>query len=265
MLQIQNIVHRKRDIVSAPLALFGRRPARYTFIVGCGHTGSTLLARILYGHPDIHSARYETGAFQPTLPKFHELARLYRDAVGAGKDMLVEKTPRHVHRARAIRFWLPQARFIVTVRDGRDVVASLAARYGSFEQAFERWTEDTRASIAVVEQYGGVVFRLEDLIAAPEAQIRRLCSFLDLEFSDRLLDYSETKVQWGPPGDDSEHTRLRQRQVNSPISDTSGRWRVELTPEQIARFRTPDSSRLGQAFGYDYADSSLADLKRSGS
>lgn len=251
-MSLKKILGLARDVASAPRALWGRRPDQQTFIVGCGHTGSTLLARILYGHPVIHSARYETGAFLHPLPKFKQLSQLYEEAVASGRTMLVEKTPKHVHRVGAIRRWLPSARFIVTARDGRDVVASLARRYGNFDRAFRRWNEDTQASLDVVRRYGALVVRLEDLVASPEREMRRVCDFLELDFSETLLDYTEQRVQWGPADDETAQTRLRERQVNSPIRDTSGRWRSELTPAQVALFDTDESRRLGEALGYAY-------------
>ena len=101
------------------------------FICGCGHSGTTLLATILSAHPDVYVPLHETYAFFARRPgRLWRLWRLRRATLRAGKRYLIEKTPRHINALGTIRREVRGARFVVMVRDGRDVTASFAEALG---------------------------------------------------------------------------------------------------------------------------------------
>ena len=73
------------------------------------------------------------------LPKFSFLVRQYSHAFirildilseEQGKDIWIEKTPRHLHCIDQIEKLLPEPQFIHIIRSGKDVVASLMGRSG---------------------------------------------------------------------------------------------------------------------------------------
>jgi len=232
------------------------------FICGCGHTGTTLMTVILATHPQLHVPLYETNAFVTPGRRYGRilaLRRLRRDALAAGTSYIVEKTPRHIRRLALIRRWVPGARFVVMVRDGRDVTASIGKRdRGDFAGGLERWVSDTAIAVAERDKSDVFVQRYEDLVSDPAAAIREVCRFLEIPYLDSLLEYhreqrswaGETIVRKGTGVGPSEHRSLRNWQINQPIFDGRGRWTRELPPEIVSRFDSGRPRELMETFGY---------------
>lgn len=236
-----------------------RSVARSVFIVGAGHSGTSLLLRILGEHPQVFAPNVETGVFNGGVD-WSNLARLYTEARDAGRSVLVEKTPQHVHSADLIRATVPGALFIVVVRDGRDVVSSRARRHGgNFDFALKRWQRFTEASIAQLGRADAHLWRYEDFIDDPESSIRAVCSFVSIDFDPAMLDYHRrTKPFFGQPGtrkgsgaDGAEHNALRAWQINQPIIDGRGKWRDTLPHAVAAKFRDEPYRSLMLRLGYD--------------
>ena len=115
----------------------------YIFIIGCGHSGTTLLNKIIGNHMNVLGFNYETKLFlsddQNTIKKLdeYEQKRKYRE-----KKYIVEKTPVHVYCIDKMYKYIKNPKIIVMVRDGRDAICSLKKRYGSFKKAKNRWIND---------------------------------------------------------------------------------------------------------------------------
>jgi hypothetical protein len=107
-----------------------------------------------------------------------------------------DKTPGYVKRMREIQEYLPEARFIHLIRDGRDVALSILKQtFGpeTIEAAAERWRGRVlrgRAQQPYLAYYMEV--RFEDLVLDTEGQLRRICDFIELEFHPAMLGYHET-------------------------------------------------------------------------
>jgi hypothetical protein len=230
------------------------------FVCGCGHTGTTLAATILSAHPQIYAPYRETFAFRGGWwVRVKALRAMRRGALAAGKRYIVEKTPRHIHRLRAIRRHVKGARFVIMVRDGRDVTASIARRHeGNFEAGLARWVADTGVALAERGKADVFILRYEDLVGDPPAAVRGLCDFLGVPYLDRLLEYhtearlwfGQHSVERGTGVGHQEHMRLRNWQVNQPIFDGRGRWTKELPQEFVRRFETGRPREIMDAFGY---------------
>ena len=226
------------------------------FICGCGHSGTTLLATILSAHPDTFVPLYETNIF--LKPDYEDAYRkLRREARQQGKIALIEKTPRHVQKLELIRNTVPRAKFIIPVRDGRDVAASVRTRIGTAEAGVTRWIENNRYVLPERGKPDVLIYRHEDLVADPERLLRRICRFLRLNYDPRMLDYHKQQRLWfkqteirHASGFDKEHVVLRNWQVNQPIFDNSGRWKKELSEADIAPLMRGEGRRLMRAFGY---------------
>lgn len=231
---------------------FAPKPRSSVFICGCGHSGTTLLARILSTHPSVFSLPYETAAFVDSNgPKWKAVARLLAGAALSLKPVLVEKTPSHIHHTAAISRVLPRSSFIVATRDGRDTVASLGKRYKDHQRAFDRWVNDSRASRLRIAAGSSILWRYEDFIDSPSQSLARLCDFIGIAYSDELLDYHKRPVTWGSrQSTPSAHSELRNRQVNQPITDNRGKWKDELPADIAARFGEGEARELMSYFGY---------------
>jgi len=142
-------IRRRADLAAAVAsrALAPARPPRApVFIAGCGRSGTTLVGALLAAHPGVryyfeplHRWAAVDPSFDfllryiPTEPNFPFdgdvpytarawFPRVFRQP---GRRRLVEKTPEHGLRLRALRELAPDATIVYVLRDGRDVVRSI--------------------------------------------------------------------------------------------------------------------------------------------
>uniref|UniRef100_UPI0024690DBE sulfotransferase family protein n=1 Tax=Chromohalobacter sp. 48-RD10 TaxID=2994063 RepID=UPI0024690DBE len=120
------------------------------FVVGCGHSGTTLVAAKLGRHGDAHLIGRETHGYAPAcgLRASRRSTQEWLSTLRANnKKLLIEKTPKHVHVIPRVRRVLPEARFLAMVRNPLDNCFSLYQRYGDLGFAIDRWNMDNAAII----------------------------------------------------------------------------------------------------------------------
>lgn len=152
-----------------------------------------------------------------------------------GKPRWGEKTPRHYLHIDTLLEWFPKARVIYLVRDPRAVVSSmLATPWGGRDTEISvqewlqclrimgKWEEDERVHVVAYEQ----------LVSDPEQQLRRICRFLDEEYSPAMGDRSqadlllEKRQGWA---------RQAVAEALKPLSqDSITKWRSNLSGYQVA-------------------------------
>lgn len=118
---------------------------------------------------------------------------LVRHDAGAppGSDLVWgDKSPDYVNHIDVLASVFPHARFVHIFRDARDQCLSLRRRNAtSAARAAQRWadgvTKARRDGRRVPERYLEV--RYEDLLARPEAELRRCCDFLGLDFEAGMV------------------------------------------------------------------------------
>jgi hypothetical protein len=230
------------------------------FICGCGHSGTTILANILAGHPAIHVPLDETGVFAQTpYAARRKLSLLRWEARRTGKRVLVEKTPKHIRHLDLLFSLSPRARLIIPVRDGRDVAASIARRYGEeLDRGINRWIEDNSIVASIRSQPGVFCYRYEDFVADPATLLRQLCEFLELEWNDLLLTHHDQDRRWFQQRDVKatsvqDHKAFRNWQVNQPIFDGRNKWRGDYTEQDMRRLYEGKGGDLMSAWGYSQA------------
>ncbi|MDR6918656.1 septal ring factor EnvC (AmiA/AmiB activator) [Pseudomonas sp. 3296] len=112
-----------------------------------------------------------------------------------GKSWLVEQTPWYGQRLDLVSKLFPDAKFIHMVRDGRDVALSFARTtwwHISPRLNLARWQREIKkiatdaSSFLKPDCYLEVKY--EDLVANPESELRKVCTFLGIEFDPRMLD-----------------------------------------------------------------------------
>lgn len=188
--------------------------AELVFVVGARRSGTYWLQRILTSHPQVDGVPSETYLFSegvaPLLRRLHNGARsspqvgaVYAERVAVirglrglcdsvlgpylepGSRYLVERTPDHVRHIALISEIYPGARFVHIIRDGRDVARSLLAKpWGpdGIEVAASEWRDSVRAGRAQAlppARYREL--RYEELLAQPDAAIRSLFDWLELD------------------------------------------------------------------------------------
>ena len=113
------------------------------------------------------------------------------------KKIWVEKTPRHLHYIALIEKYIPDAKFIHIVRNGKDVVASLyevthkhPEIWGgprSIEQCINRWINDVRISLRHLHRPNHILVQYENLVEAPRSILEKLCAFIGIPFDEVML------------------------------------------------------------------------------
>ena len=223
-------------------------------IGGCGSSGTTLLRRMLDRHPAVfcgpestvflervtgpaelgartglHPSEIE--AWQRSSRSQAEFIDLFQAACLArtGKRVWADKTPENIGRLPFVWRHFPRARFVHLIRDGRDVTCSL--RHQSWMKLRDRAASDVAARCATywVDRIAlgramrtdprYVELRYEDLVRDPEATLRELLRFLQVDWCERVLRAEAA-------ADDP---------AGGPAFTTSvGRWRRELSGPELA-------------------------------
>lgn len=248
-----------------PISATNAEPAVEIFICGCGHSGTSLLANMFASHPDVFIPLKETNAFfqEASAPTTTQQGMSYANLKDAyqksGKKYLAEKTPRHIEKIEKIRAQAKNAKFIVMVRDGRDVAASFIKRTGRASDGRTRWVSANRIAIAEQQSKDVYIQRYEDLIEAPCESLRSICDFLLIDFNDEMLTYHEKSHRWfgatgQTPGDGRDgtgHRELRNWQINQPIFDDRGKWKRLLPWREKVRFKYGAGKKILKHFNYE--------------
>ena len=197
-------------------------------------------------NPGLRPADLERGrTFAAVVTPAYELW-----ARGEGKPRWGDKTPLHVLEIPQLVGLFPTAQFVHLVRDGRDVALSLAGKGWGQRCAYTaavQWRRCVEAGLADGRPLGASCYHelsYEELLAAPESTLRRLCAFLDEDFVPALLRPSRIPLpaarppQWAPGLAD----RL----------DAAGvaRWKRELPADEEVVFESVAGDLL-RRLGYE--------------
>lgn len=129
-----------------------------------------------------------------------------------------------IHRA------FPQARYLHLLRDGRDVIASMADRGRSIEVATRRWKVSVRQVLALEPRLSRSQFmeaRYEDLVSRPEDTLKRICSFVGIQYTASMLEF------WRLPTTIEHKHYDHHRNLGRPLfTDSIGSWTDRLSASQ---------------------------------
>lgn len=162
-----------------------------------------------------------------------------------GCDGWVEKTPRHLRAASRFDEWFEYTAVIHVLREPAGAIGSYlaaSARYpwawrgrAGLRFAVRRWNAELELTRACMGNPRHRVVRYEDLVRAPEDEMRRLCTALGLEFAPAMLHPESAYETIVRP---DEHWKQR----NAQPSIAAGTGATRLTPAQstyVARNALP--------------------------
>jgi hypothetical protein len=237
--------------------------ARFTtvFILGEGHSGSTLLARLLDRHPDVfcpgellrldRALAPEAGPCScgvqvrqcPTWERWLRhlpapVTRDYRAWTPAILDQFRRSEARSVlldsSKSRAYRLsrnWRePSVGYLLILRDPRGVLCSdlrRGADLGKELRTHRKWMQRYEM-FATDRPDACLTLYYEDLIAAPESILRRVSGFVGIPYHPAMLDpepYPHHFVH-------ASTSVLLQGSLRLRLDE---RWRTELTPGQVGQ------------------------------
>jgi hypothetical protein len=219
------------------------------FIIGCGHSGTTILNKIIGNHKNIYGLDYETSIFEKLDDNgvLNKLSIYDNNRKSVKKKWICEKTPRHTYHLARIYKLANKPKIIIVVRDGRDVIASLFKRYMDFDKSINRWINDNfewinyflvKNNADLINNENFHLVKYENFVSNPEIEIKKVCDFIKEEYDDNMLNYKKEQILL-PKNilktriDGKEHNLLRLYQINQDIYDGSGRYQKDLTEIQL--------------------------------
>jgi tetratricopeptide (TPR) repeat protein len=206
-----------------------RGPKAHVFLVGFPRSGTTLLEQILAARPDAASLEEQPSlsdaeeAFFSSLEGMERLehigpdeaARLrelyWRRVRGFGVEpegrLFVDKMPMNTVLLPAIAKLFPEAKVLFARRDPRDVVLSCyRQRFGTNPAMYpfltiggtmEHYVSIMRLAQAYMDALplDLTVVRHEALVADLEAETRRICDFLGVEWDPAMAEFAERRAR----------------------------------------------------------------------
>lgn len=226
------------------------------FIGGAPRSGTTLLISILGSHPHIHAIDYETASFHPRFRPEKLLAALLfepgnrrRKRIARGKTRYCEKTPANIrHIDELFDFYKGRIRFINIFRDGRDVVTSRHPEDpDQYWVPIRRWVQDTKRGIEAERRGLVLSIRYEDLVAQPEATIRKVCDYIGEPFHPAMLEHQNAANSISKMG-----KMAWMKGAQAINTDSLRKWEKPEHRERLEEFyRHKGAVRLLQELGYE--------------
>lgn len=178
------------------------------------------------------------------------------------KPIRGEKTPHHLFYVPTLLDWFPEAKIVHVLRDPRAVYVShdrkpeftarRRARGGLQRLPLTQllyigvsWLRAVRLDAHYRQQYPARyrLYRFEDLVARPQAQLAALCAFLDVELTDAMLQPAFQNSSFAAAANDSAGA------TSGFDTASAERWREHVHPLTDLFFRL--WARRGMsAFGY---------------
>jgi len=227
-------------------------------ISGCGHSGTTLTATVLGAHKNLLLIPNETRMF---IDENYDINNFIFNNYTNEKTAIVEKTPNHVYVLDKIKLTYPETKFILNIRDPRDIAASLYNRFDDWQKSLDRLKKDFEYVKKFYNQ--SHVIKYEDIVYNFENTFIDVCKYLNIDFDKNILTYYNFSPNWfnveNPKKTDgkdknyinniSNHEIRRSWQVKQPIFDGTGRWKKDLNNSQLEDIKK-NVGELASFFGY---------------
>ena len=140
------------------------------------------------------------------------------------------KTPQNTENIDKIRLLFPKSKFILIIRDVRDICLSWGKKWGKDKiLCAHKWAVRMQKGVEKLTELGKDAFlivKFEDLLDNLEGEARKICNFLDIEYQKRMLEFDkyivneiEGKINYG----------------KNIISNNKEKWRANFSNKEIKR------------------------------
>ena len=171
-----------------------------------------------------------------------------------GKPRWGDKRPAYYRDVAAVLRLFPDAQFIHLVRDGRSAVASLKRMtwwHNTVPETISAWSMSIDLGAQWQRRLGPASWhelQYERLVADPETELRRLCTFLGEDYDEAMI-HPETVASVAVPKRKRKETAHHARTGRPMDSARVAAYREGLTPDELALMERVAGSRL-QRYGY---------------
>jgi len=181
-----------------------------------------------------------------------------------GKQIPVEQTPRNIFYARALLELYPNSRFIEIVRDPRAVLYSQRKRWkirfssGPDTPLIQSlrvlvnyhaitmsglWVSAIKSGLNLKEHSRFMCIHYEEIVKEPEYNLRKLCSFLGVDFHEKMLQAPHA----------TSSTRVINRKKRGFYRSSLNEWNEKL-PQGDRSLCELITSRTAAQLGYDLSN-----------
>jgi hypothetical protein len=154
------------------------------------------------------------------------------------------KTPQNTEHIDKIRILFPNSRFILIIRDVRDICLSWENKWGKDKiLCAHKWTSRMQKGVrklTELEKDAFLILKFEDLLDNLEREAHKICKFLNIEYQDRMLEFDkyilnnmEGKINYG----------------KNIIANNKGKWTTIMPDKEIKRIEEIAFDVL-EMFGY---------------
>jgi hypothetical protein len=217
------------------------------FLVASRRSGTTLFRLMLDGHPDViwqrgwEQVASATTAFASNQTQILKLDGFdpvkvdsvvgLRNSVETEIGKLLQRNEKRIFGATVhvgfkdlLDIW-PEAKFIHLIRDPRDIAMSFlklgwAGHPYEGANGWEEAERDWDAMLPFLKADQFIDLQYEVLVAEPEAELRQVCKFLGIAYSDQLFNYVETS------------------NYSMPKKELAERWKNRLTEEETRQIES---------------------------
>jgi len=161
----------------------------------------------------------------------------------AGKNRWGDKSPAQVNCTGLLCELFPGAKIIHIVRDARACVSSMRNagwRNGNIEELAKYYVDRVTAGLKAGASLGKEAYRevrYETLVELPEATLRWLCAWIELEYSPEMLEFYKYADEHHPTRHDDP--RGLARLVDQPIGTYRvDAWKQELSDTEVAQIES---------------------------
>ena len=178
----------------------------------------------------------------------------------SNKSYFLDKTPRYYHIIPELYKTFPQASFIILFRNPLSVACSIFSTWGKEEWFnLDLYKEDLTLAPAKlldgIKQLGKTCLTLsyEDLLVNSESEIRRVCNFLGVQFSVKMIEYGTCNLpRWQYGDQDLVYQKVR------PDPGNLDKWILSIKSPHIWQVANDYLEFLGQEtvyqMGYSYRE-----------
>lgn len=207
----------------------------FVFVVGCSHSGTTLLTTILGRNSQILALGNESYLFGQQYSAIKYGVKQW-DIISQqlSKKVFVEKTPKHVYEIYRIFKFLPSCKVLFIVRNAEDNIASLYKRNNDLSFSVRKYISDNLVAMKFEKDSRVKKIFYEDLVSNPEEAVKNICDFINIKFEPEM-NSKRTSVfeNWGAM-EEKPNPSLRSRQVVEPIINNIGKSRSRLNESELA-------------------------------
>ena len=204
--------------------------------------GRMALDDFLQSFPDGENAYYD-GVRQLA-------STLYKRAVrDSGKSRFLDKTPRYFYILPELVRTFPKAKIVLLLRNPLAILASVLdtwchksiVEYESSDHC-KSMLEGPRMLADAIEELGDNIFvtRYEDVVGNTEAEVSRICDYLELPYFPEMLVYGNSPVLKGACGDPKNVNKH-----SAPVSSYIETWKDTLDSHDLSRYALDYIERVG--------------------